>query len=229
MPRDSDQRSSARTGRTSASSTAKASKATGTGKASKTAAAAAKRAQQAPKRAKSAAQRAETSASSRKQAAAPLGGTRSGRLAGKATAGRTATKSGVTGRRRSRTRGAATLSTITVSPAVATGYAPEGPVARVIDALGNNVVADILGVARSQPSRWRSGQERLSPENRKRISDLDHVLDRLLLELHPEQVGLWLAGPNPHLGGARPIDVLQLRGAAAVLPAIDALAVGAFA
>jgi uncharacterized protein (DUF2384 family) len=99
----------------------------------------------------------------------------------------------------------------------------------VVDALGNNVVADILGVARSQPSRWRSGQERLSPENRKRISDLDHVLDRLLLELYPDQAGLWLTGPNPHLAGARPLDVLELRGAAAVLPAIDALAAGAFA
>lgn len=84
-------------------------------------------------------------------------------------------------------------------------------------------------MARSQPSRWRSGQERLSPESRKRISDLDHVLDRLLLELHPEQAGVWLTGSNAHLGGARPVDVLELGGAAAVLPAIDALAAGAFA
>lgn len=119
--------------------------------------------------------------------------------------------------------------TITLSPNAGAGYSAEGPVTRVVDALGNNVVAEILGVARSQPSRWRSGKERPSPESRKRISDLDHVLDRLLLELHPDQVGLWLTGPNPHLGGARPIDVLELRGAAAVLPAIDALAAGAFA
>ena len=126
-------------------------------------------------------------------------------------------------------RRAATLASIRVSSAAEAGYAAEGPVSRGIEALGNNVVADLLGVSRSQPSRWRSGQERLSPENRKRISDLDHVLDRLLLELYPDQAGLWLTGPNPHLGGARPIDVLQLRGAAAILPAIDALTVGAFA
>lgn len=129
---------------------------------------------------------------------------------------------------RARTRAAAPAA-ITVSSAAAAGYAVSGSVGRVVEALGNNVVADLLGVARSQPSRWRSGQERLSPESRRRISDLDHVLDRLLLELHPDQAGLWLTGPNPHLGGARPIDVLKLRGAAAVLPAIDALATGAFA
>lgn len=136
---------------------------------------------------------------------------------------------GSAGRGRNARRRATALASIRVSSAAEAGYAAAGPVSRVIEALGNNVVADLLGVSRSQPSRWRSGQERLSPENRKRISDLDHVLDRLLLELYPDQAGLWLTGPNPHLGGARPIDVLQLRGAAAILPAIDALTVGAFA
>lgn len=159
-----------------------------------------------------------------------------------AVTGRTAAKAAVSGRTskvnksavrgqfttRARTRASAPA-TITVSSSAEAGYAADGLVARVIEALGNNVAADLLGVARSQPSRWRSGQERLSPESRRRISDLDHVLDRLLLELHPDQAGLWLTGPNPHLGGARPVDVLELRGAAAVLPAIDALATGAFA
>lgn len=119
--------------------------------------------------------------------------------------------------------------TVTVLPLAEERYSSDGPVTRVIDALGNNVVAGILGVSQSQPSRWRSGAERPSPDHRKRISDLDHVLDRLLLELHPEAAGLWLTGPNPHLGGARPLDLLELRGAAAVLPALDALAAGAFA
>jgi uncharacterized protein (DUF2384 family) len=90
-------------------------------------------------------------------------------------------------------------------------------------------VARILGVSASQPARWRSGKEAISPPNRRRLSDLDHVLDRLLLELYPDQAGDWLSTPNAHLGGAVPIDVLSLRGAAAVLEAIDALAAGAFA
>lgn len=119
--------------------------------------------------------------------------------------------------------------TLKVAPGAAEHYPADAPVARVVQALGNNVVAELLGVSRSQPSRWRSGKERLSPENRRRVSDLDHVLDRLLAELHPEEAGLWLCGNNAHLGGARPIDVLTLRGAAPVLIAIDALAQGAFA
>jgi uncharacterized protein (DUF2384 family) len=108
-------------------------------------------------------------------------------------------------------------------------FAPEQIVERVVAALGNNVVARILGVSASQPARWRSGKEAISPPNRRRLSDLDHVLDRLLLELYPDQAGDWLSTPNAHLGGAVPIDVLCLRGAAAVLEAIDALAAGAFA
>lgn len=130
---------------------------------------------------------------------------------------------------RSRRRRANRVSSVTISPTARSVFAGTAPVERVVAVLGNNLVADILGVARSQPSRWRSGQERMGPENRRRVSDLDHVLDRLLLELHPEQAGMWLTGANPHLGGARPIDVLALRGAAPVLVAIDALAVGAFA
>ena len=121
------------------------------------------------------------------------------------------------------------LPTIAVSEAAGGLFSQTGAVERVVTALGNNIVADILGVSRSQPSRWKSGVERIGPENRKRISDLDHILDRLLLELYPAQAGAWLTGPNASLGGARPIDVLELRGPAAVLGAIDALAVGAFA
>ncbi len=100
---------------------------------------------------------------------------------------------------------------------------------RLATVLGSNALAGLIGVSVSQPSRWRSGKEKISTENRRRLIDLDYILDRLLLELYPDQVGDWLLGSNAHLGGARPIDVLKLRGPAVVLPAIDALVVGAFA
>lgn len=102
-------------------------------------------------------------------------------------------------------------------------------VERVVSVLGSNVVADLLGVARSQPGRWRKGAEQISPGNRRRLTDLDHVLNRLLQVLWPELAGEWLTAPNPHLSGARPIDVLILRGAGPVLHALDALDQGAYA
>lgn len=120
-------------------------------------------------------------------------------------------------------------SRLTVATGAAELFRVDDQVERVIAVLGNNTAARVLGVSTSQPSRWRAGSEQVSAENRRKLSDLDYVLNRLLLELYPDDVVMWLTSPNAHLGGARPVDVLQLRGPAAVLPAIDALAVGAFA
>jgi uncharacterized protein (DUF2384 family) len=118
---------------------------------------------------------------------------------------------------------------LTLAEDAAARFTPVTAVERLVAVLGNNALARVLGVSASQPGRWRSGKDRVSPANRRRISDLDHVLDRLLQELWPDQAGVWLTAPNAHLGSARPIDVLALRGAAPVLEAVDALATGAFA
>jgi uncharacterized protein (DUF2384 family) len=128
----------------------------------------------------------------------------------------------------SRTVRTPSLSKVRVKSHAADLFAAPGEVQRVVSALGSNTVADLLGVSRSQPSRWRNGQERISPTNRARLADLDHVLNRLLQVLWPEDAGAWLTAPNPHLGG-RPVDVLALRGGAPVVEAIDALAQGAYA
>jgi uncharacterized protein (DUF2384 family) len=126
-------------------------------------------------------------------------------------------------------RGSSGRPSLVLAPDATKAFPADATVARLIDVLGNNALARILGVSNSQPTRWRQGKESISPGNRRRLADLDHVLDRLLLELWPDQAGDWLTSPNAHLGGATPIDVLALRGAGAVLDAIDALAVGAFA
>lgn len=120
-------------------------------------------------------------------------------------------------------------STVSVAAHAPAMFTPDATVERLVAVLGNNGLARLLGVSPSQPTRWRSGKEAISPANRRRLSDLDHVLDRLLLELWPDQAGEWLTSPNAHLGGAVPVDVLVLRGAAPVLEAIDALGTGAFA
>lgn len=98
----------------------------------------------------------------------------------------------------------------------------------LLDRLGNNQTAEVIGVNRSQPSRWRSGEERISPENERRILDLDYVLARLLRLFAEEQALIWLRSHNAHLG-ARPIDVLKLRGVEQVVAAIDAEEQGAYA
>ena len=122
----------------------------------------------------------------------------------------------------------ARLRRIVVDPDAPALFEVPAEVERVVSALGSNAVAELLGVSRSQPSRWRSGKERISPRNRARLTDLDHVLNRLLQVLWPEEAGAWLTAPNPHLGG-RPVDVLAVRGAGPVIQAIDALAQGAYA
>ena len=117
---------------------------------------------------------------------------------------------------------------VTVKPDATDLFEVPAEVERVVSALGSNTVADLLSVSRSQPSRWRAGKERISPINRARLADLDHVLNRLLQVLWPEEASAWLTARNPNLGG-RPVDVLALRGAAPVIEAIDALAQGAYA
>lgn len=108
-------------------------------------------------------------------------------------------------------------------------YKPELQVIRLIELLGNNLLADLLSVNRSQPSMWKNGKEKLSVENQRKVSDLDHVMNRLLIELYPDQAVQWMQGSNPHLNFGRPIDALIVNGPSKVLDAIDALASGSYA
>ncbi len=99
----------------------------------------------------------------------------------------------------------------------------------LVSVLGNNQVAELLGVSRSQPSRWRTGKEGLAAENRRAVLDLDYVVARLHETWVPEVAAMWLRGSNAHLGGAVPLEVLRQRGAADVIRAIDAEDQGAYA
>jgi uncharacterized protein (DUF2384 family) len=101
--------------------------------------------------------------------------------------------------------------------------------ARIVEALGTNAAARLLGADRSQVSRWGGGGEAISGEMARRIVDLHDVLTRILRVFPRTAASLWLAGNEPLLGGARPIDVLVTEGAAAVIRAIDGIAEGAYA
>ena len=98
-----------------------------------------------------------------------------------------------------------------------------------IHALGNNTVAELLGVSRSQPGRWARREEGISAENQAAILDLDFVLSLLLRTMPSGLAGIWLVSPNAHLGGARPVDAFRLAGYRQVAEAIHAYAEGAYA
>jgi uncharacterized protein (DUF2384 family) len=100
---------------------------------------------------------------------------------------------------------------------------------RVVEALGTNAAARLLGADRAQVSRWNSGSESISGEMGRRIVDLHDVLTRILRVYGREAAAMWLVGSEPLLGGARPIDILVMEGAAPVIRAIDGISAGAYA
>jgi uncharacterized protein (DUF2384 family) len=100
---------------------------------------------------------------------------------------------------------------------------------RLIDALGSNATARLLGADRAQVSRWMSRTAPISAEMGRRSVDLHDILSRILRVYDREAAAMWLTGSEPLLAGARPIDVLVREGAAPVIRAIDGIAQGAFA
>lgn len=99
----------------------------------------------------------------------------------------------------------------------------------LVSVLGNNRVAELLQVSRSQPSRWRTGKEGLAAESRRAVIDLDYIITRLHEVYVPEVAKVWLTSPNAFLGGGTPVETLRQRGVLDVIAAIDAEAAGAYA
>lgn len=91
---------------------------------------------------------------------------------------------------------------------------------------GSGALADMLGVSRSQTTRWASGEERPGAESAPLLIDLEHVLARVRLIWAEPAATTWMISANAHLSGARPVDVLRLQGPGPVLEALDAGAWG---
>lgn len=93
----------------------------------------------------------------------------------------------------------------------------------LVQALGSVTrVADCLGVSRTVVSRWRAGTLLPTLAQARLLVDLDHVVARASIIFEPPAVWNWVTGSNSYLQGARPIDVLQIRGAGDVIRALDA-------
>jgi hypothetical protein len=133
--------------------------------------------------------------------------------------------------RRAARRGKAPAKTVTVNLAGlkdSPDYGPRAITQRLVNALGNNAVAALLGVDKDRPRQWVSGQDVPDEVNRAQLTDLDALVGHLHSAFTPAQARLWLEGQDPHLG-ARPIDVYLIEGAAPVIEAILAFRQGAFA
>lgn len=106
----------------------------------------------------------------------------------------------------------------------------EGVLSRLealIQTLGNNRLAAVLGVSPSQPSRWRTRKDQPSALHQQQIIELDHVMARLFSDMVPHAGLIWLDSHNDALR-TRPIDALALGDFNDVLGAIEIEEQGGF-
>src|SRR6187431_321271 len=70
-------------------------------------------------------------------------------------------------------------------------------------------LADLLGVSRSQVTRWLRGAG-IDPLNAEKVELLELVWSNLL-RLYARDAALsWLFGLNPNLGDRRPVDLIRM-------------------
>ena len=108
----------------------------------------------------------------------------------------------------------------------APGYSPKAISERLINSLGVEAAAPLLGVTEDLLERWASGENAPDAEGRLQLADLDALVGHLHGAFTPAQAMIWMCSHDVHLG-ARPIDVYRLQGSAPVLGAIRASAFGA--
>lgn len=89
-------------------------------------------------------------------------------------------------------------------------------------------LADLLGVNRSQVTRWLRGAG-IDPLNAEKIDLLELVWANLLRLYEPDAAFDWLMGLNPHLGDRRPIDLIRMGKTEELMRAIRAERADSFA
>jgi uncharacterized protein (DUF2384 family) len=82
-------------------------------------------------------------------------------------------------------------------------------------------VADLLGVSRSQVTRWLRGAG-IDPLNAEKVDLLELVWSSVLRLYDREAAVEWLVGINPRLGDRRPIDLVRAGRAEELMRAIRA-------
>jgi uncharacterized protein (DUF2384 family) len=82
-------------------------------------------------------------------------------------------------------------------------------------------LADMLGVSRSQVTRWLRGAG-IDPLNAERVDLLEMVWANLLRLYERDAALAWLFGVNPLLNDRRPIDLIRMGRAEELMRAIRA-------
>ena len=82
-------------------------------------------------------------------------------------------------------------------------------------------LADMLGVSRSQVTRWLRGSG-IDPLNAEKVDLLELVWSNLLRLYERDAALAWLFGVNPTLHDARPIDLIRAGHAEELMRAIRA-------
>jgi hypothetical protein len=89
-------------------------------------------------------------------------------------------------------------------------------------------LADMLGVSRSQVTRWLRGSG-IDPLNAEKVDLLELVWSNLLRIYEREAALAWLLGVNPLLGDRRPLDLIRLGRTEELMRAIRAERADTFA
>src|SRR5919108_644652 len=109
---------------------------------------------------------------------------------------------------------------------------PVGTAAKVealrVDFKTQAALADLLGVSRSQITRWLRGAG-IDPLNAEKVDLLELVWSSLLRVYDAEAARAWLFGLNPSLGDRRPIDLIRAGRAEELMRAIRAERADSFA
>ncbi len=82
-------------------------------------------------------------------------------------------------------------------------------------------LAELLGVSRSQVTRWLKGGG-IDPVNAERVNLLEAVWSNLLTLYEPEAARAWLTGRNPQLRDRQPITLIRAGRADELFAAIRA-------
>ena len=89
-------------------------------------------------------------------------------------------------------------------------------------------LADLLGVSRSQVTRWLHGAG-MDPLNAEKVDLLELVWSSALRLYDHDAAVAWLFGINPRLGERRPIDLIRAGRAEELMRAIRAERADSFA